>query len=162
MSNAIAPASAPSRRFRLRRCSFRFDGRQQSVKAARDWLDVRMNVTDVPEDTADAARLLLSELATNALAHTAGDDGGAFYVRAFFSPGRLRVEVRGAGGAAPAFPVPAPDPDSESGRGLLLVNALAARWGGFESGRGPGMYVELLWAQPGRKATPRLSSEIAR
>ncbi|MDT0303553.1 ATP-binding protein [Streptomonospora wellingtoniae] len=164
MTYAIAPTSPPPRRFRVRRCSFRFDGRPPSVKAARGWLDVRMNVADVPEETADTARLLLSELATNALIHTAsGHDGGAFYVRAYFSPGRLRVEVRDAGGAPPSFPVAAPDPDAERGRGLLLVSVLADRWGRFESGRGPGMFFELRWAtQPGRDSAPAPMAESLR
>lgn len=42
---------------------------------------------------------------------------------------------------------PDPDPDAEHGRGrgLFLVNALASRWGRFESGQGPGMFIELRW-----------------
>lgn len=166
MTKAIAPTPSPPRRTRMRRCSFRFDGRPQSVKAARDWLDVRMNVADVPEETADAARLLVSELTTNALKHTAGGaDGGAFYVRAYLFPGRLRVEVRDAGGSPPLFPVAAPAPDAESGRGLLLVNALADRWGRFAGGRGPGMFLELHWPRsdsPERASVPAPAAEIGR
>ncbi len=44
-----------------------------------------------------------------------------------------------------SFPIAEPDPDTECGRGLLLVDALAHRWGRFVSGRGPGMFFELHW-----------------
>ncbi|KIH99099.1 hypothetical protein LP52_09645 [Streptomonospora alba] len=159
MSNAIAPEPRLSRRFRLRRCAFRFDGRTHCVKAARTWLDARMKVAGVPPETADTAALLLSELATNAVLHTpSGDVGGRFAVRAYFLPGRLRVEVRDEGGLLSPLPptASAPDPDAEHGRGLLLVATLAQRWGRFTSGRGPGMYFELRWAAaPAASALPR-------
>ncbi|MCY9782456.1 hypothetical protein KIK06_00955 [Nocardiopsis sp. EMB25] len=36
----------------------------------------------------------------------------------------------------------------ESGRGLVLVNALASRWGRFQSVLGPGMFFEPRWDVP--------------
>lgn len=65
----------------------------------------------------------------------------------FFFPDRLRVEVQDVAGRAFESHVPAPVPESEHGRGLFLVNALASRWGRFESGRGPGMFFELHWGR---------------
>ncbi|GAA3725898.1 anti-sigma regulatory factor (Ser/Thr protein kinase) [Spinactinospora alkalitolerans] len=163
MSNGIVRMPEPPRHVSLRRCSFRFSGRPHSIKAARDWLSVRMDIAGVPEETADTAVLLLSELATNALVHTAsGGEGGAFYVRAFFFHGRLRVEVRDAGRTP--FPVEAatPDPDAENGRGLLLVDTLAHRWGRFESGRGPGMFFELRWNAQAIRTEPAPTAESFR
>ncbi|MBB5996619.1 anti-sigma regulatory factor (Ser/Thr protein kinase) [Streptomonospora salina] len=107
-----------------------------------------MSVAGVPAETADTAVLLLSELATNAVLHTpSGDVGGRFAVRAFFLPGRLRVEVRDEGGAPFQVPstAPEPAPDAEHGRGLLLVATLAYRWGRFTSRCGAGTFFELLW-----------------
>jgi anti-sigma regulatory factor (Ser/Thr protein kinase) len=68
------------------------------------------------------ARLLVTELVTNALRHgrppielTVGSDER-----------RLRVEVEDAGGGRPAR---RPDPGADGGWGLLLVESAADRWG---------------------------------
>lgn len=76
---------------------------------------------------AEAALLLTSELVTNVVVHT---DSAGVDVRAHCDGARLRVSVddatttllnpvRGGG----------PEPPAGSGRGLWLVEALAARWG---------------------------------
>ena len=145
MSKRIVPLPEPRRRLPLRRCSFRFTGRPESVKEARDWLARRIALADAPEETADTALLLLSELATNNVRHAPPGERGDFYVRAFFFHGRLRVEIRDAEGRAPSLRVVTPDATAEGGRGLLLVNALASRWGRFQSVLGPGMFFELCW-----------------
>ena len=146
MSNGIVPMPRRPRRAPLGRCSFRFDGRPHSVKDARAWLTARMRIAGVPEEAAENAVLLLSELATNSLAHSpSGAPGGTFTVRAFFSPGRLRIEVRDNGPADFPLPTAPPNPEAEHGRGLLLVDALAHHWGRFDSDHGPGMFAELRW-----------------
>jgi hypothetical protein len=107
----------------------------------------------VCEDTCDTAALVVSELVTNAIVHTAsthivcelhdGDD-------------LVRIAVRDEG-CAPGQPHPAgrPRPEDEHGRGLLLVDALCHAWGADE--HGPGL---LVWAELPRKAdTPRDPSE---
>lgn len=73
---------------------------------------------------------------------------GDFYVRALLFHGWLRVEVLDAYGRAPSLRVVTPDTRAEGGRGLVLVNALASRWGSFQSLRGPGMFFELRWRVP--------------
>lgn len=151
MSNRIVPDTPePRRRLPLRRCSFRFVGRPESVKEARDWLEEKLTLSEAPEETAENALLLLSELTTNNVRHAPADGlgRGDFYIRAFFFYGWMRVEVLDAYGRAPSLRVVAPDTDAEDGRGLLLVNALASRWGRFHSLRGPGMFFELRWHVP--------------
>jgi anti-sigma regulatory factor (Ser/Thr protein kinase) len=151
MSNRIVPDTPePRRRLPLRRCSFRFVGRPESVKDARDWMERKLAFSGAPEETAENILLLLSELATDNVRHApvASVGRGGFYVRAFFFHGWLRVEVLDAYGRSPSLRVVTPETCAESGRGLLLVNALASRWGRFRSLRGPGMSFELRWHVP--------------
>ena len=78
-------------------------------------------------DMTDTALLLVSELATNAIRH------GTPPVRMFLrmDSGRLRVEVSDS---SPALPqVEHPGPDQTGGRGLQIVQQLAARWGAYGS-----------------------------
>lgn len=72
---------------------------------------------------ADTVELLVSEVATNALVHGAGD----VRVRVVVLPDRVRVEVDDDSPLALA-PRSA-GPTAEGGRGLALVTALSAQWG---------------------------------
>ncbi|MEE1942153.1 ATP-binding protein [Streptomyces sp. TRM 70361] len=87
-------------------------------------------------EVSEAVTAIVAELTANAATH--GRAGGhAFQLRLVVGPGllqpaTLRVEVADAcGGARPDPSVPArvPGPEEESGRGLLLVDAFATRWG---------------------------------
>ncbi len=74
----------------------------------------------------DDAVLCLSEIATNAVRHSASrHQGGTFEVRATAADDGLRVEVGDAGG--PWFGEP--EPGVQPGHGLAIVAALATRWG---------------------------------
>nr|WP_186768412.1 ATP-binding protein [Streptomyces qinzhouensis] len=87
----------------------------------RDW--------EVPHDPAERAEQVVAELASNAVRH-ARVPGRGFKLRLKLDrvAGVMRVEVTDARGERlPA--VPHQDMDGESGRGLLLVVALADRWG---------------------------------
>ncbi|WP_460066796.1 ATP-binding protein [Streptomyces sp. YKOK-I1] len=78
-----------------------------------------------------AVALVVAELAANAVRH-GRVPGRDFGLRLAMDPaaGLVRVEVADAasGRRLPAV-APSPCPEGESGRGLLLVEALAVRWG---------------------------------
>jgi len=87
-----------------------------------------------PEPWAADAALCLSEMFNNALLHSASArPGGLVVVRITRSPVQLLAEVRDDGGPWRG----AADVDGQSGRGLMIVEALAATFGvtGDESGR---------------------------
>ena len=77
--------------------------------------------------------LLVSELATNALAHSNSGRGGSFTVAVIHRAGDVRVEVADQGGTW----APGDGARTESGRGLLVVFTLARACGitGDDSGR---------------------------
>ncbi|MFC9294980.1 ATP-binding protein [Streptomyces sp. NPDC057011] len=83
----------------------------------------------VSAEEADVLLLAVSELVGNVVRH-AGT--GRMRVGLACGGGWLRLEVADQGAALPRLPAPsaAIDPDSESGRGLLLVQLLAADLGG--------------------------------
>ncbi|WP_019982765.1 MULTISPECIES: ATP-binding protein [unclassified Streptomyces] len=78
---------------------------------------------------AETAELLTTELVTNALQHASGPDVG---FRIYIRDDRLVIEARDGSTARPELR--AASPDDESGRGLLLVDAMAAAWGVSEDG----------------------------
>ena len=83
----------------------------------------------------DTALLLVSELVTNAIRH------GTPPVRLSLQldRDRLRVEVTDS---SPALPeLTRPDPEQIGGRGLQIVQLLAARWGASSSSRRLGKTV---------------------
>ncbi|MFE6165075.1 ATP-binding protein [Streptomyces sp. NPDC056486] len=106
--------------WRLPRCP-RSVGRSRSLLAeqARAW--------KVPDDLAETAVLLLSELMTNAVRHGRVPVGREVGARCVLDGGVLRVEVADASDVLPR-PREA-GPDDESGRGLALVELLADAWG---------------------------------
>ncbi|MET8895383.1 ATP-binding protein [Streptomyces albogriseolus] len=141
-----APATTPSsgaaaeRRFR-----FELAAHPGSPAQARRLTRARLTGWSVCEDTCDTAALVVSELVTNAIVHTAsshvvcelrdGDDLLRIAVRdEGCAPGRPRANTR-------------QQPEEEHGRGLLLVDALCHAWGAHE--HGPGL---LVWAELPRTA----------
>jgi anti-sigma regulatory factor (Ser/Thr protein kinase) len=90
-----------------------------------------------PGDASDVAQLLVTELVTNAVLH--GEAPVALEIRR--RGRRLRIAVVDS---SPAGPRPQdPEMTDTSGRGLLLVDALAASWGWEPSGRGKIVWFEL-------------------
>ncbi|MGW8365435.1 ATP-binding protein [Streptomyces wedmorensis] len=87
------------------------------MQQLRDW--------GVTGSAAEAAELVVAELANNAALHgrVAGRD---FEVRLERGEGHVHIELSDARGER--RPQPRPDPD-EGGYGLLLVAALATAWG---------------------------------
>jgi anti-sigma regulatory factor (Ser/Thr protein kinase) len=100
-----------------------------AVRVARSYVVDVLTAWAVPEDVIDTARLLASELATNAITH--GETGRIYLeVRSFGCC--LGVDVRDDSPAAPV--VRSVAGDDERGRGLLLVAELADSWGYYFAG----------------------------
>ncbi|WP_405556716.1 ATP-binding protein [Streptomyces sp. NBC_01171] len=90
--------------------------------------------------TSEAVALVVAELAANAVLH-GRVPGRDFELRLQRAPGHIRVEVSDTHPAHPKLPTP--DPTAEGGRGLLLVDAVATRWGTAPR-TGPG---KTVWAE---------------
>ncbi|MET9884950.1 ATP-binding protein [Streptomyces sp. NPDC006430] len=100
----------------------------------------------VDSGPAEAAELLLSELVTNAVRHARAPRGRDIGVRLARYDGVLRVEVADAGPAVKLTPQIVADWD-ERGRGLVIVAALAKRWGYCprRHGIGKAVWAEIGW-----------------
>ncbi|WP_433893820.1 ATP-binding protein [Streptomyces sp. CA-111067] len=118
-----------------------FDLRADHANVARARHRVRAHLLGrrYDEDTCETALLLVSELFTNAVLHTASATIGC----AVRQIGRhLRIEVRDEGGAA------VPEPGTAGigavhGRGLVLVEALSATWGVARDGGGKTVWCDV-------------------
>ncbi len=110
---------------------------------------VRGELAALPEvpaprsDFVDAASLLVSELVTNAIVHARTD----VELRLVADDHMLRAEVSDGN---PTFPRPRrPMGLAGTGRGLLLMDDLASRWGVLPTGAGKTVWFELTFpSQP--------------
>jgi anti-sigma regulatory factor (Ser/Thr protein kinase) len=115
-----------------------YDPRPAAVREARAEVRKQLEGWGLAdqEDVMDAAELLVSELATNALLHSAS----RFRLTLTAAHGVLRCEVADTGRRTPQV---LDAGTSESGRGMFLVNALARRWGCHQDGQGKTVWFEL-------------------
>ncbi|MEF9883960.1 ATP-binding protein [Streptomyces sp. P9-A4] len=95
----------------------------------------------LPYGVTEAATQLVAELATNAATH-GRVAGRSFRLALLDREGVLRIEVTDTRGERLPRAEPA-SPEGDSGRGLLLVEALADRWG-VDLGPVPG---KTVWAE---------------
>ncbi|OEJ45334.1 ATPase [Streptomyces agglomeratus] len=109
---------------------------RRSVPATREFARWALRDWNIGERVDDVL-LCVSELATNALVHGV-PPGRGYRLRLWLCGDVLRVEVHDSGSGLPRVR----EPDGESGRGLLLVAALADKWGGGE--REPG---KIVWCE---------------
>ena len=117
-----------------------FPGRHEQVAHARRFVARALTGCSVT----DEAILCVSELATNALLHTASGNGGEFEVIVQQSRSWIRIAVTDKGSST----TPAPralDATSEDGRGLGLVALIAERWGQRGNEHGRTVWFELRW-----------------
>ncbi len=99
-----------------------FPGRPEEIRNARQWTRDILNGSPYVEDAA----LVVTELGSNALLHTAsGEDTGTFRVSLGTSGEGITVSVAGLGAAKTEPSVQAPAEEDPHGRGLGLVVALA-------------------------------------
>ncbi|MFJ4618336.1 ATP-binding protein [Streptomyces sp. NPDC088812] len=148
-ASAPTPTPAPELHFRAQLSSTRRGARLARLLVERQFEEWGLPRTD---PVARAVAAITAELAANAVTHgrTPGRD---FEVCLSLSPARARVEVGDTrpdrlppvpDGTAPAA---SPPPDTATnGRGLLLVDAFATRWG-CETGDG---FTKTVWADVSR------------
>ncbi|WP_162603877.1 ATP-binding protein [Streptomyces sp. CS014] len=87
----------------------------------------------------DTVQILVSEMVTNALVHTSTPRIGMTLTRT--GPHTVRVAV--TDNASTVCAGAEPDEDDENGRGLLLIEALASRWGQTPTPGGKQVWAEL-------------------
>jgi anti-sigma regulatory factor (Ser/Thr protein kinase) len=109
----------------------------ESVRRARRTIAAFLDPSEVPVSVVDDLLLLVSELVTNAVVHA----GSPAVVRLDADVERIKVAVADRDGQAPN--ITDPDPLSSSGRGVLLVDRLAARWGVEPQCEGKVVWFEL-------------------
>ncbi|WP_443065618.1 ATP-binding protein [Streptomyces sp. NBC_00557] len=135
---AASGGGAAERRFR-----FELAAHPGSVAQARRLAHAWLTGWSVCADTCDSAALVLSELVTNAIVHTASS---RVVCELHDRADTVRIAVHDEG-CAPGEPHSSPQrPEEEHGRGLLLVDALCLSWGAQE--HGPGL---LVWAELARR-----------
>jgi anti-sigma regulatory factor (Ser/Thr protein kinase) len=112
-------------------------------------LDARNLVADLlegaPEERIDTARLVVSELVTNAVLHARLGPGGEVGVRAVSDGAMFYVEVcdKGVG-----FEHAAPSPSS-GGLGLVIIEAVADKWGIDRDAGSTKVWVRMSLADTG-------------
>uniref|UniRef100_A0AAU2V7S6 ATP-binding protein n=1 Tax=Streptomyces sp. NBC_00003 TaxID=2903608 RepID=A0AAU2V7S6_9ACTN len=104
------------------------------------------------KDTWEAIRLVTSELVTNAVVHA----GGMITIGLYLNDSTLLLVVHDGSQALPARPDPPRAEEPESGRGLLLVEAFAARWGWDPTPEGKEVWAEFEVSPPGMAAEAEL------
>lgn len=143
----LRPLPTAQPRFPWHHFSMRFSSTPRGARLARRLAGERFDAWGIPYGSAahDALTLIVAELCANAVRH--GLVPGRDFRLCLSAEGTaLRIEVTDTRGERiPALiqPSDAPDGDGEGGRGLLLVDALADRWGWYPCSDGPG---KTVWA----------------
>jgi len=132
-----------------------FPGEGSQLSVLRRWLASLL--PDCP--ARDDATLVATELATNAIVHTASGRGGWFAGQITWCPAVVQVAVADCG--APGGPRWAVGPAAEHGRGLLVVRTLAARTGVSGDHRGRLVWADIPWADAAAPASPPPSYDAA-
>ncbi|MGW1204986.1 ATP-binding protein [Streptomyces cyaneofuscatus] len=119
------------------------DARRQIVATVRHWDQL------IAPDAVDTLELLAGEVIANAVVHT----GSGCHVTVSWNGARLRVEVEDPGPAL-GRPPAVVSSDAECGRGLQLVECLAARWGSLPTLKGKAVWFEIDGRLPSSPRTP--------
>jgi anti-sigma regulatory factor (Ser/Thr protein kinase) len=136
-----SPDTTADRRFR-----FELAAHPGAVAQARRVTRTQLTGWALCEDTCDTAALVVSELVTNAIVHTAS---AQIVCELVDGDELVRIAVRDEG-CAPGEPHPSPQrPEEEHGRGLLLIESMCRSWGAQPVGLGL-----LVWADVPRGLVP--------
>ena len=106
-----------------------------SVPKARRF--VADQLTDLPQDTVDVARLLVSELVTNAVLHARTE----LELRVDITDTAVSIQVADANPVLPV--VRNHGTDAGTGRGLRVLDRMASRWGTFSVDGGKIVWFEI-------------------
>jgi anti-sigma regulatory factor (Ser/Thr protein kinase) len=99
----------------------RFPYDPTSVSAARHYVESRLG--GLPVEVRDRVKLMVSEVATNAVKHA----GSGFDLTLKVTGTEVKVEIRDHGPGRPTRRDP--PPTQPNGRGLMIVEAVSASWG---------------------------------
>jgi len=116
-----------------------FPGDERQIAVLRRWLASLLPACPGRDDVT----FVTTELATNAIQHTASGRGGRFEVEVTWHGPVVRVAV--ADGGALGGPRVIDDPLAENGHGLLVVHHLAARTGTRGDYRGRLVWADIPW-----------------
>jgi serine/threonine-protein kinase RsbW len=105
--------------------SLTIGARTECIAQGRRWVTAQAVLSGASPGSLARITLLASELIANAVLHGPAD--GVVVVRTGVTGAMLRVEVDDQAAALPR--VRQPDPHELGGRGMLLVDTYAARWG---------------------------------
>lgn len=109
-----------------------------AVSSARRFVKQHCQAVGFDDDACDTAVLLISETVTNAFIHGRSEAR----IRVNARPGRLLVEVADENSRHPQRA--GQDDDALDGRGLAIVELLAARWGVIDDAFGKTVWFEVL------------------
>jgi histidine kinase-like protein len=127
---------APPAPLRWRRV---FCGEYRQLAILRRWLAALLPDCAARDDVISVA----TELAANAVGHTASGQSGWFAVEIIWHDGLVRVAVADQG--SPTGPEVSADPTADHGRGLVLVRGLSRRTGVLGSPRSRIVWADVLW-----------------
>ncbi|WP_329620299.1 ATP-binding protein [Streptomyces sp. NBC_01255] len=123
----------------VRRFAFELPALTASVARARRLAEERLILWGCGPGIRDTVALVVSELVTNAVVHTASN---RVICELREGEDTLRIAVRDEGG--PAGPRMRDCGEDERGRGLLIVDALCTAWGADRTGHGT---AQIVWAE---------------
>ena len=101
----------------------------EGIAVARDLVSRAMSGSETSLERIDDAKLLTSEVVTNALRHSGLGAEGSIGLAVKLTPDRVRIEVSDIGAGFDVGALDAPSDKNESGWGLFLVQEVSDGWG---------------------------------